>query len=251
MNLENNYYKILGLEPNMDRTDKNFNSKRIEIISNVTESDIKNAYRDMSKLHHPDKGGNINDFKMIKEAYKILSNNRDEYDSKSRYGVNYDFSNELYDFEFSNMSVATDIYSEQVKRFKENEMIDLLVAIDNYIPSITYDRKISCDKCNGYGYDFDQPEWFFECDLCEGCGEFEGEVCYTCKGHGSTSVFNCTYCNGKKTINIKQDIELDHSKFENGILKVDFMGNDSTDGSGKKGNLYVKIRSEYKEKGED
>ena len=62
------YYKILGLE----------NSK-------VTASDIKTAYREQAKLHHPDVNAKSSfaeeRFKDINEAYRVLSNNN----TKRRY----------------------------------------------------------------------------------------------------------------------------------------------------------------------
>jgi len=43
---------------------------------------IKRAYREMSKRHHPDKGGDKNTFSAITEAYQVLSDQekRKEYD---------------------------------------------------------------------------------------------------------------------------------------------------------------------------
>lgn len=57
-------YEILGIE------------------KNATEEEIKKAYRDLSKIHHPDAGGESEDFKRIAEAYKLLSDHssREHYD---------------------------------------------------------------------------------------------------------------------------------------------------------------------------
>jgi len=43
---------------------------------------IKSAYRNLCKIHHPDKGGNKEKFQQIQEAYRVLSNaiSRNEYD---------------------------------------------------------------------------------------------------------------------------------------------------------------------------
>ena len=40
----------------------------IKNIENITESDIKTAYRSLSIQHHPDKGGKQEDFIKITEA---------------------------------------------------------------------------------------------------------------------------------------------------------------------------------------
>ena len=49
------YYKVLGVE------------------SNSSQSDIKKAFRKLSLKHHPDRGGNAEEFKKINEAYSTLS----------------------------------------------------------------------------------------------------------------------------------------------------------------------------------
>jgi len=50
------YYKILGVQ------------------SNSNSDDIKKSYRKLSLRHHPDRGGDANDFKKINEAYQTLGN---------------------------------------------------------------------------------------------------------------------------------------------------------------------------------
>jgi curved DNA-binding protein len=56
------------------------------INKNATKEEIKNAYRILAKKYHPDKNQNdIDKFKKINEAYKILSdlNKKKDYDSKN------------------------------------------------------------------------------------------------------------------------------------------------------------------------
>jgi len=57
MNKENfeNYYQILGLPD----------------FASIEE--VKKAFRELGKKHHPDRGGDPEKFKKILEAYKILS----------------------------------------------------------------------------------------------------------------------------------------------------------------------------------
>jgi curved DNA-binding protein len=52
------YYKILG------------------VSRNATEEEIKKAYRKLAMTHHPDRGGNEEEFKKIKEAYEQLTSNK-------------------------------------------------------------------------------------------------------------------------------------------------------------------------------
>ena len=51
-----NPYRILGLN------------------KDASKEEIKEAYKKLAKLHHPDKGGNEEMFKLIKSAYELLIN---------------------------------------------------------------------------------------------------------------------------------------------------------------------------------
>ncbi|KAG6860002.1 hypothetical protein C0995_000644 [Termitomyces sp. Mi166 len=59
------YYKILG------------------VARDASETDIKKAYRKESLKHHPDKGGDEEKFKLVSEAYAVLSDphRRERYDN--------------------------------------------------------------------------------------------------------------------------------------------------------------------------
>ena len=56
--------------------------KTLNINSNSSTDEIKKAFRNLSKTHHPDKGGDENTFKEISAAYDTLGNEekRREYD---------------------------------------------------------------------------------------------------------------------------------------------------------------------------
>jgi len=67
------YYKILG------------------VAKDCTETEIKKAYRKESLIHHPDKGGDEEKFKLVVEAFTVLSDSqrRRKYDlgeEDSEYG---------------------------------------------------------------------------------------------------------------------------------------------------------------------
>ena len=55
---------------------------KLGVTVDATSKEIKEAFRTLSKIHHPDKGGDQEEFKKISEAYNILSDkaNRESYD---------------------------------------------------------------------------------------------------------------------------------------------------------------------------
>lgn len=61
------YHDILGIEPN------------------ASENDIKKAYRKMASKHHPDKGGNTEQFQQVQEAYERLTNPEKFQDEQAHY----------------------------------------------------------------------------------------------------------------------------------------------------------------------
>ena len=69
------YYQILGV----DKT--------------ATEQEIKSAYRKLAMQHHPDRGGDAEQFQKISEAYATLSDSqkRSEYDNPMPQGNGFQF----------------------------------------------------------------------------------------------------------------------------------------------------------------
>jgi curved DNA-binding protein len=63
------------------------------IESTASPDDIKKAYRRAASLHHPDKGGNTQQFQEIQSAYETLSDpqKRAQYDNPARTGPQFDF----------------------------------------------------------------------------------------------------------------------------------------------------------------
>ena len=58
----------------------------LSINNNASAEDIKKAYRKASLKHHPDRGGNAEEFKKINRAYEVLSDpmQKREYDYKQK-----------------------------------------------------------------------------------------------------------------------------------------------------------------------
>jgi curved DNA-binding protein CbpA len=47
--------------------------KVLEVAPGTTKDELKKAYRKLAFKHHPDKGGNTNDFQKINNAYSLLT----------------------------------------------------------------------------------------------------------------------------------------------------------------------------------
>ena len=70
----------------------------LELQKNCTSAEIKQQYRILAQIHHPDKGGNEEKFKRIKLAYEILSDptKRAHYDSTGEHYDETNVDNEVY-----------------------------------------------------------------------------------------------------------------------------------------------------------
>ena len=78
----NDYYQTLG------------------VSRNASDSDIKSAYRKLASKHHPDKGGDSEQFKKVQQAYDILGDaqKRAEYDNPA-HGIHINTGDAAFDFD--------------------------------------------------------------------------------------------------------------------------------------------------------
>jgi molecular chaperone DnaJ len=238
MNKDLNYYEILSVDFKID--------KKV----------LKNNYRTLSKKYHPDKNeGDDSQFKLINEAYKILSNDelKSKYDKESKYGQNYDPMNDLLDFEFSNSNVSGTKVDEKLKYYKNKELIHIVLEFSEYKSPITYTRNIICSNCDGTGNTsilneggklgelFKDDE--MKCDICEGTGVYNGRECPACKGEGyiTLGLSKCNKCEGSGLKEVSKTIEVKKEDFKEGKLMVKYHGNQSKY-NGIVGNLYLILK---------
>ena len=236
MNFTKNYYAILG------------------ITNAATEKEIKKAYYKLSFTHHPDKGGDQVIFGEMTEAYDILmSEDRTQYDLRSKWGSNYDESYELLNYEFNNNAKTWD--EDKLEDWKRNNQLNVLVYIDDTFDGyVEYERWVTCKTCGGDGKDITSKisikdengnvlkmfEGADGCDFCEGTGkDWRNEDCYFCGGKGKVGMTECKSCKGEKRILGKQKIT--KIKFPKGgkAHKVEAMGHTSKNEKGKVGCLWL------------
>jgi DnaJ-class molecular chaperone len=235
MDININYYSILGVE------------------SSAEENQIKKAYYKLSFEFHPDKNAAADPviFSQMTEAYNVLcSEQRQEYDKKSKWGRFYDEYYELFElnYEYDHTSHLT-----HLETFKKNEINNIILTVESdFNGTIEYERLVKCKSCDGTGKDtkskivikdlegnilksFDSEDG---CDFCEGTGKFEGFDCQFCFGRGKVGLNQCQTCKGEKRILGKQKIT--KIKLVGKETKLESMGHHSKNEAGKVGYLLIK-----------
>ena len=148
-----------------------------------SEADIKKAYRKLAMQHHPDKGGDPEQFKQIQGAYDILSDpqKRENFDRfGSTEGPQAPNMNDI----FSQMFGGFQQHQQQGPVRRADQSYDLHVSFeDSYRGTIKnlkinltktcFDCQMKCQQCRGSGMisvqmgpmAFQQP-----CPACQGQG---------------------------------------------------------------------------------
>lgn len=175
------------------------------IPKNASEEDIKKSYRKLVLIHHPDKGGDEDEFKKIKDAYDVLINpeSRNMYDNPrppNFFQMHPGFhQNQMNIFNmmnqmFTNISITPmthprinpngqdvihcislskkDFVDEQGKEKTYESYLDIKIT------STCFDCVEKCSACNGQGFiQLHQKIGFIAtistnvCDFCQGKGE--------------------------------------------------------------------------------
>lgn len=70
----------------------------LSVSKNATKEEIKKAFKKEAMKHHPDKGGYEEDFKNVKEAYSVLSdeNKKEIYDETGEYNEKNEEVKEIF-----------------------------------------------------------------------------------------------------------------------------------------------------------
>lgn len=229
--MNKDYYAILGLQ------------------RDASPEDIKKAYRNLSKKHHPDLGGDAEKFKEINEAYHVLSDpeKRQSYDNPGGGPAWFNFD-EMFGARFRQQR-----HDPLAPRKGQNVVLEHEVSLHLFILGGKFKVKINlqdfCEECNGVGFmEFDS------CSTCNGTGQItevktgqgmyirSSRACPNCQGKGKSSTADCIKCRGTGRASSERDLELDipAGSKDGAIVVAQGQGGKGFNG-GPAGDLIVKI----------
>ncbi len=254
------YYEVLG------------------VGKNASADELKKAYRRLAVQHHPDRGGNEEQFKEVNEAYEVLKDDskRKRYDQFGHAGVGssaasdgnpfggFGGQGQEFNFDFGDLGLG-DIFgsffggqsSGQSGRKRGRDVeTSIEISFEHAVFGTEVDLRLNledtCEHCDGTTV---EPGYKLEtCDNCKGSGQVtnvmrtifgniqQAAPCPKCKGRGKIPEKVCSVCNGKGTQRKNQTVKL---KVPPGIddgatIRLREHGEAVADGP--KGDLYVLVR---------
>ena len=247
--MDKNYYDILG------------------VSENASESDIKSAFRKLSKKYHPDvnnEAGAEEKFKEINEAYSVLSDKekRQMYDTFGTVDPNAMGGQRVDPFSrgFDPFSMCRDSgfgFGDHMKEKGDDLKITIDLSFDEIYTGvhkkISMNKKCTCHRCNGSG---SQSNETCTCQRCGGSGFINNvlrrhgntviqnmSTCPECHGTGQCIKDKCPNCNGTglETKSVDVEFNVPPGMFENAYFIVRGKGNDGPH-RGTPGDLLVIVK---------
>jgi molecular chaperone DnaJ len=257
--MSSDYYDVLGVK------------------KGATKAEIKKAFRNKAKKHHPDKGGSEAEFKKINEAYETLADDskKTQYDQFGKSGAGFSGNGESgfsgsggfsQGFNASDFGGFEDVFSsffgggqkssrQQSKKTRGSDLeVEVEINFDESIRGVkkTFSSKNfePCDACHSLG-----GEGKKKCDTCHGKGSVQQQfqtpfgvvnqnmTCPKCQGSGETFEKICKKCSGSGRVekNVKIEIKIPEGISNGDTLRVPGKG-EAGERGGARGDFYIHIR---------
>ena len=188
----------------------------LNVPRGASDAEIKKAFRNLAAQHHPDKGGDEEQFKKINEAYSVIGTHekRQEYEASQNsggFGDVFGGFGDIFEGFFGNHSHTKRKSTEQT----DDEIVfDLKVSLaqikKGVSQDVVFERDKKCNKCKGAGGKNKRM-----CGSCMGQGMqvvrmgpiIQQTTCRTCFGKGFSFEEECYLCQGAGMIKVKENIK--------------------------------------------
>jgi DnaJ-class molecular chaperone len=206
----------------------------LQIPTNASQEDIKRAYRNLARQHHPDKGGDTSHFQKIQEAYETLSdeNKRAQYDAPPHqpfHSFGFGGGNSMFDmfmnFGFQHMNINFNRPMRQLSPCIQQLDVSLHEAFHGIHTNIQRTLRQRCKSCLSV------------CPECKGQGAvvkqiiLQGHIrtasqmgCQTCGGNGLKfqKQQGCDCQNGFKTVVVDCRVDIQGHQLVPGQSSIRF-----------------------------
>lgn len=206
------------------------------VSKSATNNEIKKAFYNLAKKHHPDKGGDAEQFKIIYNAYETLSNPK----KRKLYNLHGEHGNE-------ELSRMPDIFRDIINQMNTSNrrgvdiVFPLKVTLEDLYngakKKLRIKKNVLCMKCDGQGNKNGIPSK--KCDKCDGLGyritvrhlgigmiRQLRTICDNCNGEGIyiSDLDKCVECKGKKIVKSKKILNVNIGKGMKNNQKIIFEG---------------------------